>query len=76
VGAVPPGLSEVSDVLIVVSAASLGLIGAKITDFTVRNTLRASVNVALAVAAVALMAAFGSPSLSGLLLHGSLLVGR
>ena len=76
VGAVPPGLSEVSDVLIVVSAASLGLIGAKITDFTVRNTLRASVNVALAVAAVALMAVVGSPSLSGLLLHGALLVGR
>ena len=67
VGTVPPGLAEVSDVLIVVSAAALGLIGAKITDFTVRNTLRASVNVALAAAAVGLMAAFNTPSISGLL---------
>lgn len=67
VGAVPPGLTEVSEVLIVVSAASLGLVGAKITDFTVRNTLRASANVALAVAAVALMTALNSHSLSGLL---------
>jgi flagellar protein FlaJ len=67
VGVVPPGLSEISDLLIVVSAASLGLIGAKITDFTVRNTLRASVNVALAVAAVALMTALNSHSLAGLL---------
>ena len=66
VGAVPPGLGEVSDVLIVVSAASLGLIGAKITDFTVKNTLRASANVALAVAAVSLMVALNSHSLPGL----------
>ncbi|MDG7027560.1 MAG: type II secretion system F family protein [Nitrososphaerota archaeon] len=66
-GAVPPGLSQVSDLLIVVSAASLGLIGAKIMDLTVKNTLRASVNVALAVGAVALMAALGSPSAQGLL---------
>jgi flagellar protein FlaJ len=65
-GAVPPGLSEVSDLLIVVSAASLGLIGAKITDFTVRNTLRASVNVGLAVAAVSVMTAVGSHSVPGL----------
>jgi archaeal flagellar protein FlaJ len=61
-GTIPPGLSQVSDLLIVVSAASLGLIGAKITDLTVRNTLRASVNVALAVAAIALMAMFISHS--------------
>ena len=66
-GALPPGLTQISDLLIVAAAASLGLIGAKMTDFTVRNTLRASVNVALAVAAVALMAAFGSPSLTHLL---------
>ena len=66
-GTVPPGLSQVSDLLIVVSAASLGLIGAKIADFTVRNTLRASVNVALAVAAVALMALLSSHSLGQLL---------
>jgi flagellar protein FlaJ len=62
VGAVPPGLTQVSDLLIVVSAASLGLIGAKITDLTVKNTLRASVNVALAVTAIALLTALGSRS--------------
>ena len=66
-GALPPGLTQISDLLIIVAAASLGLIGAKMTDFTVKNTLRASVNVALAVAAVACMAAFGSHSLAHLL---------
>ena len=66
-GAIPPGLMQISDLLIVVAAASLGLIGAKMTDFTVRNTLRASVNVALAVAAVSLAAALGSHSLTHLL---------
>ena len=66
-GSLPPGLSQVSDLLIVVSAASLGLIGAKMTDLTVRNTLRASVNIALAVVAVLAMAAVGSHSLSRLL---------
>jgi len=67
IGSPPPQLTQVSDLLIVVSAASLGLIGAKITDFTVRNTLKASVNVALAVAAVSLMATLGSHSLTQLL---------
>ena len=66
VGAVPQGLSEVSDLLIVVSAASLGLIGAKITDLTVRNTLRASLNVAIAVAAIVVMAALNSRSIPGI----------
>lgn len=66
-GALPPGLTQVSDLLIIVAAASLGLIGAKMTDFTVKNTLRASVNVALAVAAVTAMAMFGSHSLATLL---------
>jgi hypothetical protein len=66
-GALPQGFGEVSDLLIVVSAASLGLIGAKITDFTMRNTLRASVNVILAVAGVTLMGALGSHSLTLLL---------
>ncbi|MDG6986051.1 MAG: type II secretion system F family protein [Nitrososphaerota archaeon] len=69
VGAVPPGLTEISELLIVVSAASLGLIGAKITDFTVKNTVRAAVNVALAVGAVALMQGLSSHSLPGLLLR-------
>ena len=68
-GSIPPALSQVSDLLIVVSAASLGLIGAKITDMTARNTIKASTNVAVAVAAVALMGAFGSHSLSQLLGH-------
>ena len=58
-----------SDLLIVVSAAALGLIGAKVTDLTVRNTWRASLNVALAVAAVLVLAGPGSHSLSGLLLR-------
>lgn len=69
VGTVPPGLAQVSDLLIVVSAAALGLIGAKITDLTVRNTLRASLNVVLAVAAVSLMGGIGSHSLTQLFLH-------
>lgn len=64
-----PGLSQVSDLLIVVSAASLGLIAAKITDLTVRNTFRASVNVALAVTAVTVMTTVGSHSIFGLFVH-------
>ena len=62
---VPQG--QISDLLIVVSAVALGLIGAKITDFTVRSTLKASVNVALAIAAVAATSAAGSHSLFQLL---------
>jgi flagellar protein FlaJ len=63
VGTLPPALSQVSDLLIVVSAAALGVIGAKMTDLTVRNTLRASFSVVLAVAAVAVMGGLGSHSL-------------
>ena len=66
-GSLPAGLTQVSDLLIIAAAASLGLIGAKMTDFTVRNTLRASVNVAIAGAAVVAMAALGSHSLAHLL---------
>jgi flagellar protein FlaJ len=62
-GAVAPALSQVSNLLIVVSAASLGLIGAKLTDFTVRNTLKPSVNVLLAVLGIAVMALLNSHSL-------------
>jgi hypothetical protein len=69
VGTIPPALSQTSDLLIVVSAASLGLIGAKLTDFTVRSTLRASMNVALAVTAVGLMGVVGSHSLAHLLIR-------
>lgn len=68
-GPFPPGLSQVSDLLIVVSASSLGLIGSKMIDFTVRNTLRASVNVALAIAAVGVMAFVNSHSLGPLFLR-------
>jgi hypothetical protein len=42
IGTVPPQLFQVSDVLIVVSAATLGMVGAKMIDLTVKNTLRAS----------------------------------
>ena len=63
IGPVSPELSQVSSLLIVVSAAALGVIGAKITDLTVKNTLRASVNLTLAVAAVALLALAGSHSI-------------
>jgi len=49
VGYVPPALTELSNVLIVVTSAALGLISAKIVDFTVKNTLRVTVNVAIAI---------------------------
>ncbi len=74
--ALPPALSQVSDILIVVSAAALGLIGAKLTDFTARNTLKASLNVALAVGAVSLMAALSSHSSPLAPLPWQSLVGR
>lgn len=60
-------LTQVSDLLVVVSAASLGLISAKITEFTVRNTMKAGVNVAIAIAAVSALAVFGSNSLTRLI---------
>jgi len=63
VGAMPPVLLEVSNMLIVVSAAALGVIGAKMTDFTVRNTLKASANVVIAVLATYAMSVVGLASL-------------
>ncbi len=51
VGYVPPGLTDLSNILIVVASAALGVISAKIVDFTVKNTLRVTVNVALAIIA-------------------------
>ena len=69
VGAIPPGMAEVSDVLIVVSAASLGLIGAKMMDLTAKNTLRAAVNVAIGALAIVTMAALGSRLFSQILLR-------
>jgi len=63
---VSPELAQVSDFLIVCSAAALGLIGAKISDLTIRNTLRASTNVGLAVVAVVCMTYVASHSLGAL----------
>jgi archaeal flagellar protein FlaJ len=59
-----PDMTEISNFLIVSSAAALGLIGAKISDLTVRNTLRASTNVCLAVVALVSMSYFASHSLA------------
>lgn len=50
-GVVTPQLRQISNLLIVVSSAALGVISAKILDFTVRNTLRASTNVVIATVA-------------------------
>jgi len=63
VGAMPPALLQVSNLLIVISAAALGVIGAKMTDFTVRNTLKASANVVIAVVATYALSAVGLASL-------------
>jgi hypothetical protein len=56
-------LGQISDFLIIVSAAALGLVSAKISDFTAKNTLKASVNVALAIAAIAVTLSGGTHSL-------------
>lgn len=61
------GLTQVADLLIVISAAALGVVSAKITDFTVKNTLRTSTNLALAVAATVAVPAIGLA-----LAHGTL----
>jgi flagellar protein FlaJ len=68
-GTVAPALSQVSNLLIVVSAASLGVIGAKLTDFTARNTLKPSVNVLMAVLGIIAMATLNSHSLAGILVR-------
>jgi archaeal flagellar protein FlaJ len=62
-GSVPPELIQVSNLLVVVSAAALGLIGAKMTDFTVKNTLRASVSMVVAVGALLVMSSLNFASL-------------
>ncbi|MDV3277110.1 MAG: type II secretion system F family protein [Nitrososphaerales archaeon] len=56
IGYVPPALTELSNILIVVASAALGVISAKIVDFTVKNTLRVTVNVALAIIATFILA--------------------
>jgi hypothetical protein len=62
-GAMTPLVSEASSILIVVSAAALGIIAAKMTDFTVRNTLRPCLNVLVAVAAILVLSSVGLQSL-------------
>jgi flagellar protein FlaJ len=49
--ALRPELFQAADLLIVVSAAALGIVGAKMADLTAKNTLRASTNLVIAVAA-------------------------
>ena len=58
-GETTPLMTEASSILIVVTAAALGVIGAKMVDFTVRNTLRASLNVVVAVAATVAFSSIG-----------------
>ena len=67
-GKVTPQLAQAADLLIATSAAGLGVVGAKISDLTARNTLRASVNVGLATVAVLVAPALGTLSV----LHASL----
>jgi archaeal flagellar protein FlaJ len=66
VSAFHPELFQVADLLVVVSASALGVVGAKITDFTVRNTYRASTNLLVAVVAAATVPLLNLPSI----LHG------
>ena len=58
-GTASPLLGQAASLLIVVSAGALGLIGTKMTDFTVKNTLRASLNLLVAIAAVEALVILG-----------------
>ena len=58
-GTASPLLGQAANLLIVVSASALGLIGTKMTDFTVKNTLRASLNLLVAIVAVEALALLG-----------------
>ena len=60
IGTIPPALGQVSDLLVVASAAALGIIGAKLTEFTVKSTLKASLNLIVAVAVMVGLSAFGA----------------
>jgi hypothetical protein len=62
IGALPPELFQVANLVVVVSSAALGIIGAKMIDFTVKNTLRASLNVVIAVVAAYAVAAINLAS--------------
>ncbi|MBI3841058.1 MAG: type II secretion system F family protein [Thaumarchaeota archaeon] len=57
------GLLEVANLLIVTSAAALGIVGAKIADLTVRNTHRALANVLIATTAAALAPSINLPGI-------------
>lgn len=63
IGVIPVELLQVSNLLVVVSAAALGIIGAKMADFTIKNTLRASVNMVVAVGALLVMSSVNFASL-------------
>ena len=63
IGVVTPQLKEVSNLLIVTSSAALGMISAKMVDFTVRNTLRASTNVVIATVVTYLLTQLSIASL-------------
>ncbi|MDG6933106.1 MAG: type II secretion system F family protein [Nitrososphaerota archaeon] len=58
-----PQLKQITDFLIVVTAAGLGIISSKMVDFTVKYTLRASVNVLIAVIVTYVLSAIDIPSL-------------
>jgi len=63
IGVVTPQLKEVSNILIVISSAALGIISAKMVDFTVRNTLRASTNIVIATVVTYLLTQLNIASL-------------
>jgi flagellar protein FlaJ len=58
-----PQLKQITDFLIVVTAAGLGIISSKMVDFTVKYTLRASVNVLIAVVVTYVLSAIDIPAL-------------
>jgi flagellar protein FlaJ len=62
-GIITPQLKEVSNFLIVMSSAALGIITAKMIDFTVKNTLRASTNVLIATVVTYLLTQLSVTSL-------------
>ena len=61
--ALRPELFQAANLLIVVSAAALGIVGAKMADLTARNTLRASTNLAIAMAATVVVPLLNIPAL-------------
>ena len=64
-GSATTALKEASSMLVISTAAALGIVGSKMMDLTVRNTLRAATNLLVAVAAVEVVPLVNV----GLLLH-------